>query len=113
MKCYVVNVPTPVTCSKVMAKIIPRVQKLGYIFWLTCFVLWFKVRFCFVYLEEIKQVLGNKIIGKDNRPTGLLDKGRETDLKAALLNFLNNKEQPEPEEEQEPEPEEEPEENAE
>jgi hypothetical protein len=34
-------------------------------------------------------------------------------LKAALLNFLNNKEQPEPVEEQEPEPEEEPEENAE
>ena len=63
--------------------------------------------------EEIKTVLGNKIIGKDNRPTGLLDKGRETDLKAALLNFLNNKEQPEPVEEQEPEPEEEPEENAE
>ena len=51
--------------------------------------------------EEIKTVLGNKIIGKDNRPTGLLDKGRETDLKAALLNFLNNKEQPEPEEEPE------------
>ena len=51
--------------------------------------------------EQIKTVLGSKIIGKDNRPTGLLDKGRETDLKVALLNFLYNKEQPEPEEEQE------------
>ena len=51
--------------------------------------------------DEIKTVLGNKIIGKQNRPTGLLDKGRETDLKVALLNFLYDKEQSEPVEEQE------------
>ena len=63
--------------------------------------------------EEIKTVLGNKIIGKDNRPTGLLDKGRETELKDVLLKFLN-KSGTEPEEEQEePEPEEEQKENAE
>ena len=63
--------------------------------------------------DEIKTVLGNKIIGKQNRPTGLLDKGRETELKDVLLKFLN-KSGTEPEEEQEePEPEEEQEENAE
>jgi len=51
--------------------------------------------------EQIKIILGKKIIGKDNRPTELLAKGRESDLKDALLNFLNNKEQPEPEQEPE------------
>ena len=48
--------------------------------------------------EEIKTILGDKIIGSDNRPTDLLDSGKETELKKVLLDFLNNKEESEQEE---------------
>jgi len=38
---------------------------------------------------EIKRILGDEIIGKDNRQSDLLDKGNEAKLKDALLKALN------------------------
>ena len=38
---------------------------------------------------EIRRILGDKIIGKDNRQSDLLDKGNEAKLKDALLKALN------------------------
>ena len=54
---------------------------------------------------EIKGILGDKIIGEDNRPTNLLDKGNETELIGALLTAFEDKQTP-PEPEQQVEDEE-------
>ena len=54
---------------------------------------------------EIKGILGNKIIGEDNRPTNLLDKGNEAELMGALLTAFEDRQTP-PEPEQQVEDEE-------
>lgn len=41
--------------------------------------------------EEIKRILGNKIIGKDNRPGPILDEGNEKDLITELKRHLSGK----------------------
>ena len=51
--------------------------------------------------EEIKTILGNEIIGPDNRPSYLLDQGNETKLKDAMLDALKDKAPKETESEEE------------
>ena len=41
--------------------------------------------------EEIKRILGSKIIGPDNRPGKILDEGNESELIRELRSHLNNK----------------------
>ena len=41
--------------------------------------------------EEIKRILGSKIIGPDNRPGKILDEGNESELIQELRLHLNNK----------------------
>ena len=52
--------------------------------------------------EEIKTILGNEIIGPDNRPSYLLDQGNETKLKDAMLDALKDKAPEEPPSEDNP-----------
>jgi len=50
--------------------------------------------------EEIKRILGNKIIGKDNRPGPILDEGNEKDLITELRRHLSGKSSAESENEE-------------
>ena len=40
--------------------------------------------------EEIRRILGSKIIGSDNRPGTILDEGNESELIKELRSHLNN-----------------------